>query len=133
MVAARVFGVLAMLCAAVPGRAQPGSDELTRLGGVATVAPLCGVRDEGWAFDLRRAAVQSATGSKRFDDPALRDAPGRKEAEVALGAAEMEALEDFAEAPPEKTCGPLVKSPELVHADEVVRAFRAQFGPRAGS
>lgn len=113
-----------------PGVAQ---DELLRWGTLATLAPLCGVRDETWAFDVRRAELQSATGSKRFDDPALKSAPGSNEAAAALSYAEAEALEDFAEASPERTCVPLANSPDLGRADEIVRAFRAQRGAKPGT
>lgn len=117
---------IAMWLAAAPGWAQPARDELVRMGGVATLGPLCGIRDEAWSFDLRRAEVQLATRSERFDDEALQAAPGSKEATVALTYAEMEALEDFAEGPPAHTCGPLAENPDLARADEIVRAFRLQ-------
>jgi len=132
MLAGKGLRMVTVLCAAAPAWAQPVADELVRLGSVATVAPLCGLRDEEWAFDLRRAAVQSATKSKAFDDQSLHAAPGGNEASAALGYAEMEALEDFAEAPA-RTCGPLAEDPSLAHADETVRAFRAQRLPAAGS
>jgi hypothetical protein len=114
-------------------RAQAPTDELLRWGTLATLAPLCGVRDETWAFDLRRAELQSAIGSKRFDDPALKSAPGSDAAMAALSYAEAEALEDFAETSPERTCVPLANSPDLGRGDEIVRAFRAQRGLQSGS
>jgi hypothetical protein len=118
--------LMLLLALAAPAGAWAGTEDLVRLGRIATTAPLCGLRDEPWAFDLRRAALQSATSSARFDDRALEAAPGSDQAQAALGYAEMEALEDFAEAPPAQTCGPLAQSPDLARADEVVRAFRAQ-------
>ncbi len=39
------------------------------------------MRDEAWAFDLRRAEVQSATRSRRFDDPALKRRAGQRHAQ----------------------------------------------------
>jgi len=108
-------------------------DELVQMGKVATLAPLCGLRAEGWAFDLRRAELQQATGSRRFDDEALRAAPGRGQVEAALGYAESEALEDFAGSKPLEACGRLLSSPDLDRADEVVNAFRAQRRPAPGS
>ena len=48
-----------------PSQAAPSQaalDDAVRLGTVATLAPLCGMRDEAWSFDLRRAAVMDATG-----------------------------------------------------------------------
>jgi hypothetical protein len=127
---------MSLMCAlSGPGgaHAQARKDELLRWGTLATLAPLCGVRDEAWAFDLRRAELQSATGSKRFDDPALKSAPGSNEAVAALSYAEAEALEDFAETSPERTCLPLANSPDLGEGDEIVRAFRAQRGPQPKS
>lgn len=130
----RTAGLL--LCAIGRGaaaHAQAPASELLRWGTLATLAPLCGVRDETWAFDLRRAELQSATGSKRFDDPALRSAPGSNEAVAALSYAEAEALEDFAESSPERTCLPLANGPDLGRGDEIVRRFRTQLGPKPGS
>ena len=79
--------------------AQVSQSELLRWGTLAARAPLCGARDEAWAFDLRRAELQAATRSRRFDDEALRAAPGSNEATAALSFAEAEALEDFADSP----------------------------------
>ncbi len=112
---------------------SPGRNEVVQLGSLATLAPLCGLRSEQWGFDLRRAAIQSATGSRRFDDPALRAAPGSNRAAAALAYADTEALESFAEGPPERTCAPLALNPDLARADDIVRAFRAQRDPAAGS
>lgn len=82
---------------------------------------------------LRRIELQSATRNKRFDDPALKSAPGSDAATAALSYAEAEALEDFAEAAPERTCVPLANSPDLRRGDEIVRAFRAQQNPEPKS
>ena len=107
------------------GPDQPALDGAVRLGAMATLAPLCGLRDEAWAFDLRRAALLRATRGDRPDDEALRAAPGSPLVQSALGYAETEALEDFAGQAPAKTCGPLAAGGDLRDADEAVRAFRA--------
>lgn len=99
-------------------------DEAVRLGTVAALAPLCGFREEAWAFDLRRAAIQETTGSAP-DDPALEQAPGSNMVVGALSFAEAEALEDFAQAAPAETCGPLRTSQDLARADGMVDRFRA--------
>ena len=112
---------------------QTSSDDLVKLGTLATLAPLCGQRSQAWGFDLRRAELQSATHSRRFDDEALRAAPGSEQATAALSYAETEALENFAGVSPLRTCGELTVNPDMDRADEIVRAFRAQRGPAAGS
>ncbi len=128
-----VVALALMLGASGSVRAQGTQDALLRWGALATLTPLCGLRDEAWAFDLRRAELQAATKSERSDDEALRRAPGRAEAEAALSYAETEALEQFADAPPERSCVPLARDPALGEADEIVRAFRWQRDPRTGS
>lgn len=127
------FSITCVLAGPAVAQAQGTPSELLRFGSVATLAPLCGLRDEAWAFDLRRAEIQSVTRSPRFDDQALRAAPGSDAAIASLSYAETEALEDFAEAPPDQSCGTLARSPDLTGADEIVRAFRAQRGPQPGS
>ena len=107
--------------------------DAVKLGTVATLASLCGLRDNGWVEDLRRASMQSATGTNATDDQRLRAAPGSNLAIGALSFAEAEALEDFAQAAPELSCRPLAASPDLVRADETVRAFRDRSGPPPGS
>ena len=94
------------------------------LGGLAALAPLCGLRDEAWAADLRRSAIQTATGTRRHDDAALKAAPGSNQVIGALSYAETEALEDFAGKPAAATCGPLAGNPILPRADAMVRHFR---------
>ncbi len=94
---------------------------------------LCGIREENWAFDLRRAAIQSATRTPRYDDPGIKGAPGSDLAVSALSFAEAEALESFAEAAPTETCEPLTQHPELARADRMVREFRAHRTQPAGS
>ena len=122
--------LIAMIGAvATPARA----DDLERFGRIATLAPLCAARDEAWSFDLRRAELQSATGSTRFDDAALKAAPGSKQAVAALSSAEHEALEEFAENSPSRSCEAVRADPDLGHADEIVRAFRAQDEHLSGS
>ncbi len=106
------------------GPDQTALNEAVRLGTTATLAPLCGLREEGWAFDLRRAAILRATRTDRPDDEALRAAPGSASVQGVLGYAEVEALEDFAGSPPASTCGPLASSPELRDADAAVQEFR---------
>lgn len=100
--------------------------DAVQLGSVAALALVCGLRGEGWAADLRRAAIQSATRSKAHDDPGLKAAPGSNLAVGALSFAEAEALESFAEAPAAATCKPLAASAELRRADATVREFRMQ-------
>ncbi len=131
--------VLAMLglagLAGPPSSARagvPSADQLAesvQLGSVAALAQVCGLRDESWAADLRRGAIQSATRSTAHDDGALKAAPGSELVVGALSYAEAEALESFAEAPPAETCGPLTHSPALRQADAMVRHFRDQSVP----
>ena len=109
---------------AASGPSRAALEDAVRLGTVATLAPLCGMRDEAWSFDLRRAAVMDATRAPQPDDETLRRVPGRDLAVAALSHAEAEALETFAETPAPNTCGPLARDPELVRADRVVQAFR---------
>ena len=99
-------------------------DEAVRLGTVAALAPLCGLRAERWSFDLRRAAILQATRGSDPSDAALRQAPGSASVVGALSFAESEALENFADAPVSEICEPLKIDPELARADEFVRAFR---------
>jgi hypothetical protein len=93
-------------------------------GAVAALAPLCGLRDEAWSSDLRRAAIQTATGSASTDDAALSSAPGANQVAAALGYGDMEALEDFAADTPSATCQALRNNPALGRADAAVDAFR---------
>jgi hypothetical protein len=126
--------VVAMLCVAFLPMAnaqtlaptgQSLADAAT-FGAVATLAPLCGLRDEAWAFDLRRAAMQTATGSAATDDTGLSHAPGSGQVAAALGYADMEALEDYAADTPAATCASLQGNPALGRADAAVDAFRRQ-------
>jgi hypothetical protein len=93
-------------------------------GAVATLAPLCGLRDEAWSSDLRRAAMQTATGSNATDDASLTSAPGSNQVVAALGYGDMEALEDFAADTPQASCAALGKNPALGRADTAVDTFR---------
>jgi hypothetical protein len=93
-------------------------------GAVATLAPLCGLRDESWSADLRRAAMQTATGSAATDDAGLSSAPGANQVVAAMGYGDMEALEDFAADTPDATCAALRKNSALKGADAAVDAFR---------
>lgn len=121
--------VAMIAAAATPARA----DDVERFGRIATLAPLCAARNETWSFDLRRAELQSATGSARFDDAALAAAPGSKQVVAALSSAEHTALEEFAENSPSRSCEAVWADPDLRHADEIVRAFRAQREHPSGS
>lgn len=58
--------------------------------------------------------------------PAHAAAPGSDLAASASPYADGEAVEDFAEAPPDGTCQPLAADPQLDRADDKVRAFREQ-------
>jgi hypothetical protein len=93
-------------------------------GAVATLAPMCGLRDEAWSADLRRAAMQAVTGSAATDDATLSSAAGSNQVVAALGYGDMEALEDFAADTPDATCAALRQNPALGRADAAVDAFR---------
>ena len=107
-------------------QAQPGQAlaDAATFGAVATLAPLCGLRDEAWSFDLRRAALQAATGCTATAE--ILNAPDSGKAEAALGYADMEALEDFAADKPATVCSALRVNPALGRADAAVAAFRRQ-------
>ena len=116
--------VIACASAAGAQPSPPGLADATTFGAVATLAPLCGLRDEAWSADLRRAATQTATGSNATDDAGLSRAPGSGQAAAALGYGDMEALEDFAADTPDVTCASLRDNPALGRADSAVKAFR---------
>ena len=127
----RIRGLTLALALLAPAAhaAGPSQSQLAdsvELGGLAALAPMCGLRDEAWSADLRRSTIQGATATTAHDDRSLEAAPGSNLVVGALSYAETEALEDFAESPPDVTCGPLAKSPVLPRADEMVRQFRAQ-------
>ncbi len=114
---------------ALPSWAQPTEQSLAeaaRFGALATLAPLCDLRDDAWAGDLRQAMIQSATGADVHDEVALLAAPGSDLATAALGYADVEALESFAEESPQKTCAALRSNPDLPGADARVQAWRAR-------
>ena len=121
--------ILLGLALAEPAAAQTVSqaalDDAVKLGTVATLAPLCGLREEAWSFDLRRATILDATKAPTADDHALATVPGSDLVTGALSFAEAEALESFAERVPAATCGPLAGSNELRRADALVAGFRA--------
>ena len=126
-----VIAFAALLIAAPALAAGPSQDQMAdavAYGGVAALAPMCGLRDEAWAADLRRSQIETATGTFRHDDAGLAAAPGSNLVVGALSYAETEALEDFAEAPASVTCGPLSRDGRLAHADEMVRRFRLEAG-----
>lgn len=121
--------MLALALAATPALAAPGPSQgqladSVELGGLAALAPLCGLRDQGWSADLRRSAIKGGTGTSAHDDAALKAAPGSNLVIGALSYAETEATEDFAETPA-ATCSAVAGSPALTRADEMVRRFRA--------
>jgi hypothetical protein len=123
----------AVICtlAASGARAQPSAaalNETVTMGTLATLAPLCVMRDDSWAEDLRRATIAEATGATGVqgkDDTSLHDAPGANVIISVLGDAEHEALEVFTEEPGGKTCADVAHSPDLARADRMVGAFRA--------
>jgi hypothetical protein len=106
--------------------AGQGVADAATFGAVATLAPLCGLRDEAWSADLRRAAMQIATNSAATDDATLTHAAGNGQAVAALGYGDMEALEDFAADTQAATCESLRQNPALGRADAAVVAFRRQ-------
>lgn len=128
---------IALLLAASVAQAQPAMPsepalrEATRFGALATLAPLCGARDETWSEDLRAATVQRATGADVHDLDSLHAAPGHELAEAAIGFADTEALEDFAEEAPDATCSAVRANPDLPAADAHVRAWRIRSGRSA--
>jgi hypothetical protein len=118
-----VLALLSVTWAAVAwGQAPMGQSiaDGATFGAVATLAPLCGMRDEAWASDLRRAAI----GNAGSDDVSPTFAPGSDQIVAALGYGDMEALEDFVIDSPDVTCGALRKNPALARADAAVDAFR---------
>ena len=126
-IAAAVAAMLAAgVASAQPGPSQAALDDAVQLGTVAALAPLCGLREEDWSFDLRRATILGATGDGKADDRALAEAPGSNLVIGALSFAEAEALESFAEAAPVTSCNALAGSEDLSRADALVAAFRAR-------
>jgi len=123
-----IAGVVVFTFAASGARAQPSAaalNDTVAMGTLATLAPLCVMRDGSWAEDLRRATIAEATGVKGKDDTSLHDAPGANVIISVLGDAEHEALEVFTEEPGGKTCADVAQSPDLPRADRMVAAFRA--------
>ena len=106
------------------GPSQAQIAETVELGRFAALAPLCGLRDQGWSADLRRSTIRSGTGTVAHDDAGLKAAPGSNLVIGALSYAETEATEDFAETPV-ATCVSLANSPVLPRADDRVHRFRA--------
>jgi hypothetical protein len=109
--------------AQTPLAADQSVADAATFGAVATLAPLCGLRNEARASDLR-AAQQAVTGSRATDDDGLSHAPGNGRAVAALGYGDMEALEDFATDRPAATCAALKANPALGRADATVDTFR---------
>ena len=104
-----VIGLAVLLGAQAPGEDRRVPDAAT-FGAVAALAPLCGLRDDGWARDLRAAGLESLRGSG--------------EAKAALGYGEMEALEDFAADGKVESCAALARNPALGLGDAAVAAYR---------
>ena len=123
-----VIAVLILCGTAGAASAQSPSGQsvanASTFGAVAALAPLCGLRDEAWAQDLRRAARQQGSGGQETDDSALNALPGHGELGAALGYGEMEALEDLASKSPPVACAELGRNPALARADAAVWAFR---------
>lgn len=118
------FCLIWVTSAQAPAQPGQGLADAATFGAVATLAPLCDLRDETWSFDLRRAALQAATGSTATSDADLLAAPDSGKAEAALGYADMEALEDLAAETPAAVCAALRANPALSRADAAVAAFR---------
>jgi len=85
--------------------------DASTFGAVAAQSSLCGLRDETWAEDLRKATQML---------PADRD-----HLVAALGYGDMEANEDFAADTPAVACPALQANPALARADAMVAAYRA--------
>ena len=86
--------------------------DASTFGAVAAESSLCGLRDESWAEDLRKATQLL---------PADHD-----HLVAALGYGDMEANEDFAADKPEVVCPALKANPALARADAMVAAYRAR-------
>ncbi len=127
----KAWPVLLLMLAAWPGGAraqapdglrQTQLDEASKFGGLAAVTPLCGLRDGAWAADLWQASIRALGPA---DDASSADRQRRADmAGAVLSHAEDEALESFADAAPEVTCGPLGQNPDLKRADDMVAAYR---------
>ena len=103
---------------------EPELQGAIRSGRLATIAPLCNLRDQAWAEDLRKSAIQDATRSPSPREQALKDAPDSDLVIGALGYAETEALEDFAQTSPEVACKKLARGSDLEAADQRVALYR---------
>jgi hypothetical protein len=101
--------VLAWIAPALAEAPHPVAEAST-FGAVAAQAPLCGLRDEHWAEDLRLAARELPA------DP--------RQIVAALGYGDMEALEDFAADSPRVVCPALAANPALARADAAVARYR---------
>jgi hypothetical protein len=109
----RVVVTLLGVAWAGTAQAQPTGQAIAdgaTFGAVATLAPLCGLRDDAWSADLRQAAMQAGGDSAQ--------------AAAAIGYGDMEALEDFAADKQAATCSALGRNPALLRADAVVDALR---------
>ena len=124
----RVVLTVLVVCWVSVAHAQPPTGQSiadgSTFGAIATLAPLCDLRDETWASDLRSAAMQTATGSTATDDASLASTPGASQITAALGYGDMEALEDFAANKSDATCTALRNNPALRRADAAVDTFR---------
>ena len=114
----KAVGVLVLLWASTVC-AQPVPQavaDAATFGAVAAQSSLCGLRDEAWAEDLRKATQQLPAD--------------REHLVAALGYGDMEANEDFAADKPEVVCPALQANPALARADALVAAYRAQSGQK---
>ena len=119
------LAVLALLLQAqAPANIEPSLADAARFGAIATLAPLCNLRDNAWSGDLRQALIQSTTGADAYNESDLRAAHGQQRAIAALGAADLEATERLAEETPARACESLRANPDLTDADDRVRAWR---------
>lgn len=115
----RLVVAMLLVAGASAARAQNGQSQSGQIvadgatfGAVATLASLCGMRDEAWSSDLRHAALQSAAD--------------RNQLAAALGYDDMEALEDFAADKPDAVCAELRRNPALGRADAAVDTYRSR-------
>jgi hypothetical protein len=103
-----------LLAAAGPAAPAPTEGQLVAeaatFGAVAQQATLCGLRDAGWAEDLRLSALQSHADHGQLV--------------AALGYGDMEASEDLAADTPAVVCPQLKVNPALKRADEAVEMYR---------
>ncbi len=115
--------LMLLLAAALPTAAAEQTEselaEVAQLGGLAATAPLCGLRDDGWAADLRGAALAAVPAETEQE---------KNRAQAALAHGDMEAIEDLADRSAPVACAALGRDPALARADDMVGAFRQRNG-----